>query len=323
MKLSHTGAVALAIATLAGGALAQSTVTVYGRVDLALTQQADKIANKEIRNGSGNRLGFRGTEDLGDGLKAVFQIEHRFNAADGTAGTRFWEGKAFVGLEGAFGRFWMGRDENPAYTYSQGAADPWGTDYVVANGTIMNGGIGSTRYGNSVNYRISASGFTFAAQLAEALTNTPASAGTTTGPNTKRPLNIGAAYAAGPLSLGFGYENPGDADDVWTTVNASYDLGVVKLGAFYGSGKDAAAKKRQSYLLSATAPIAGGELRLSLGQLKNKDTTIVLDKRSAVGYYYPLSKRTAVYADLVHEGRPAMPAANKATGYDLGIRHNF
>ncbi|MBK7614684.1 MAG: porin [Burkholderiales bacterium] len=320
MKLLHTGAIALAVATLAGGALAQSSVTVYGRLDLALTQQADKVANKEIRTGSGNRLGFRGTDDLGGGLKAVFQIEHRLNPADGSlsAATRFWDGKALVGLEGSFGRFWMGRDENPAYTYSQSPGDPWGTDTVVANGTIMNGGIGATRYSNTLNYRIAASGLTFAAQLGEAGKNAPAA-----GTAEKRTLSLGVAYGAGPLTLGLGYENPGDADDIWTTLNASYNFGMVKLGAFYGTGKDGLAKKRQSYLLSATAPIAGGELRLSLGQLKNKDTAIVLDKRTAIGYVYPLSKRTSVYADLVREGRPAMPAANKATGYDFGLKHNF
>src|SRR5262249_11633182 len=80
-----------ALAAVAGAASPQSNVTIYGRVDLSLAQQADAIDNKEVRNGSGNRLGFKGTEELGDGLRAVFQLEHRFNGDDGKQTTdRFW-----------------------------------------------------------------------------------------------------------------------------------------------------------------------------------------------------------------------------------------
>lgn len=156
---------AAVLSTLAGVAAAQSNVTVYGRVDLSVAQQAAAPDNKEVRNGSGSRLGFRGTEDLGNGLKAVFQIEHRFNADEGTQSnaTRFWEGKSIVGLEGSFGRLTLGREENPAYTYAQTVADPWGTDTVASNGSIINGRIGSTRYSNSVNYRFAAQGLTFGA----------------------------------------------------------------------------------------------------------------------------------------------------------------
>lgn len=305
----------------ASAAQAQSSVTVYGRVDLSVAQQADAVKNKEIRNGSGSRLGFRGVEDLGDGLKAIFQIEHRFDADTGTQtnATRFWEGKSIVGLQGAFGTIALGREENPAYTYSQGIADPWGTDTVASNGSIVNGRIGTTRYSNSVNYKFSASGFNFGAQVAELDGNTPA-----TGVGSKRPWTIGGNYVAGPIVLGFGYENPADADDNWLTVNGSYDFGAMKLGAFYGTGRDGNDDKRQSWLVSATAPIGGGQLRLSYGQLKNKDSDTVLDKQFAVGYHYALSKRTTVYADVVNENRDGISATGREkTGYDLGIKHNF
>ena len=303
-------------------AMAQSSVTVYGRVDLSLAQQADAVKNKEVRNGSGSRLGFRGVEDLGDGLKAVFQLEHRFNADEGTQtnATRFWDGKAIVGLEGGFGRITLGREENPAYTLSQGVADPFGTDTVASNGSIVNGRIGTTRYSNTVNYRFAASGFTIAGQVAEADGNTPAGTG---GVAEKRPFSLGAGYAAGPLTLGFGYENPADADDAWTTVNAAYDFGAVKLGGFFGTGTNVSDQKHQSWLVSATAPIGGGQLRVSYGQLKNKDTSTIADKQLGLGYHYALSKRTTVYADVISEKRDNMPSDRESTGYDLGIKHNF
>lgn len=308
-----------AVAAFSGSAaLAQSSVTVYGRVDLSVAQQADAIANKEVRNGSGSRLGFRGAEDLGGGLKAVFQIEHRFNADEGTAGTRFWEGKSIVGLEGGFGRVSIGREENPAYTFSQAVADPWGTDTVASNGSIVAGRIGTTRYSNTLNYRFSANGFSFGAQVAEADGNTPAS-----GTADERAWSLGAAYAAGPLVLGLGYENPADEDDKWLTVNGSWNFGVVKLGAFFGTGSNGSDEKQRAWLVSATAPIGAGELRAAYGRLDNRDTDVERDKQLTLGYHYALSKRTTVYADVVRENRDGMADNLKKTGYDLGIKHNF
>jgi predicted porin len=308
------------LALLAGAAQAQSSVTVYGRVDLSAAQQADAVSNKEIRNGSGSRLGFRGVEDLGGGLRAVFQLEHRFDANTGSQSTaRFWEGKSVVGLEGGFGRVLLGREENPAFTFSHVVADPWGFDTVASNGSIANGRIGTTRYSNSVNYRYAANGFGFGAQIAEASANVP-----TGGNADDRPYSLGAGYRSGAWIVGAGFENPADNDDRWATVNASYDFGMAKVGALIGSGKNVAAQKIQAYLVSVTAPVAGGELRGSYGQLKNKDIADgVLDKQFALGYHYPLSKRTTVYADVVNERRDNLAAGLKKTGYDLGIKHNF
>ena len=314
-------AVSLAALTLlAGAAQAQSSVTVYGRVDLSVAQQADAVDNKEIRNGSGSRLGFRGVEELGGGLRAVFQLEHRFNANDGSQSTtRFWEGKSIVGLEGGFGRVVLGREENPAFTYSQWVADPWGADTVASNGSIVNGRIGSTRYSNSINYRYAANGLSVGAQIAEATANLPNGGGAD-----DRPYSLGAGYRTGAWTFGAGFENPADKDDRWATVNASYDFGIAKVGALVGSGKNVNAQKVQAYLVTATAPVAGGELRGSYGQLKNKDVADgVLDKQFALGYHYALSKRTTVYADIVNERRDNLPADREKTGYDLGIKHNF
>jgi predicted porin len=319
-------ALAVAAATAASAAHAQlqapapSSVTVYGRVDLSIAQQADAPSNRELRNGSGSRLGVRGVEDLGGGLRGVFQLEHRFNANDGTQTTsRFWEGKAIVGVEGGFGRITLGREENPAYTFSQAVADPWGTDTVASNGSIVNGRIGSTRYSNSVNYRIAAGGFTFGAQVAESRDNEPIS-----GNLDKRPYSAGLAYAQGPWQFGVGFENPADRDDRWASVNGSYNFGIVKVGAFYGNGKNASAEKVEGALVSVVAPIGSGEVRTSYGRLKNKDVADgVLDKQFGVGYHYFVSKRTTLYADAVNERRDGMPSNRRETGYDVGIRHNF
>jgi predicted porin len=71
--------------------------------------------------------------------------------------------------------------------------------------------------------------------------------------------------------------------------------------------------------------LGGGQLRGSYGQLKNKDVPVdgVLDKQFGLGYHYPLSRRTTVYADLVNERRDNLPDGRRKTGYDLGLRHDF
>lgn len=319
-KKVRTTAITLALTALAGSALAQSSVTLYGRVDLSAGQQADSVKNNELRNGSASRLGFRGVEDLGNGLKAVFQVEHRFNADDGavTNGKSFWDGKAIVGLESSFGRVTLGREENPAFTYSQAVADPWGTDTVASNQSIVSGRIGTPRYSNSINYAFSANGFSVGAQIAGSTSNAPA-----LGTAEQRPWSLGAAYANGPIVVGLGYENPSDKNDKWLTLNGSYNFGMVKVGALFGTGSNGLDQKTRAWLVSATAPIGQGELRASYGRLENRDTDTVYDKQLGLGYHYALSKRTTVYADVVREGRDHMAADLKKTGYDIGIKHNF
>lgn len=302
----------LAVALLGPwSSLATAQVTMYGRVDLSLGQQADAARNTVLRNGSGSRFGIRGTEDLDGGLKAVFQIEHRFNADTGGAGTRFWEGKSIVGLEGAFGLVTIGREENPAYTYSQNPADPWGSDTVASNGSIVNGRIGTNRYSNALSYRYSGGGLTFGAQITEG------------DGMDHRPYSLGLAYAAGRFRLGVGLENPGNDDDIWVTLSASYNFGAFALRGLLGNGTNAGDQEHRSWLLGATTSIGAGELRASYGQLKNTDLNAVADKQFAVGYHHAMSRRTTLYADLISEKRDNMPASRKSTGWDVGIKHNF
>jgi predicted porin len=127
----------------AGAASAQSSVTMYGRVDLSIGKNSGESA-KYMANGSGSRLGMRGVEDLGGGMKGLFNIEHRFNADTGAASdaARMFGGRSIVGLEGGFGQVVMGREYTTVFLQSQLVADPWGFDTVVAAGAGM-----QVRYG--------------------------------------------------------------------------------------------------------------------------------------------------------------------------------
>ena len=335
--------VAAVLATLAGTTLAQSTVTIYGRVDLGVAQYAEaagSLKNKEVRQASGSRLGFRGVEDLGGGLNAFFDLQHRFDADTGTVTSpRFWEGQSIVGIgRNGWGSVYLGRTDSATYGLVEVPADPFLTETVAHATQIIRGRIGTNRNSSSINYRGVFGPVTFRAQIAEAEENpsTPAITGvngagrftTTNGTIDKRPYSLAASYAAGPVWLAAGYENPPDRDDHWAVVAGSYDFGPAKVGAFFGSGKNVLGQKVRGHLLSVTAPIGLGEFRASYGRLDNKTRDLTTDKQFGVGYQYALSKRTFLYTDFVRQTRDGIGNANGAgrlqqNGFDLGIKHFF
>jgi len=322
-----------AIAAVSGSAFAQSSVTIYGQIDQGIGQQSEVVKNREVLPGSANRLGFRGVEDLGGGLKAFFEFQHRFSADTGNTNNAaaFWDGKSFVGLQTAFGSIYLGREDNPAYALSQAAGDPFGTDTVAQNTAILNGRIGANRYANSVNYRGTFGGFTLGGQYAEQDNTKPQSTGA------DRPWSVAAVYAGGPFTVGIGHENPSDSDAQWTTINGSWDFKFVKLIGLYGFGDtglqagtlSTTNDKRTAFILGLTAPIGNGELKASYGQLENEAAVggrkTKLDKQFGLGYHYALSKRTTIYADYVNEGADRIKnSANlEENGFDIGIKHKF
>lgn len=304
-----------ALTAFAGAASAQSSVTLYGRVDLSVAKNIGSDA-KAIQNGSGSRLGFRGVEDLGGGLSAIFNIEHRFNAdtgADSTGNVRFWNGRSLVGLRGGFGQVVFGREYTTAILGTQLIADPWGWDTVAAQSGITGlGGIAKVRNDSSVTYNIAASGFSFGAQIAEATD--------TINNFAAKPVNFNIGYAAGPLNASFGYEKTGREgagdEKMWAT-QISYNFGAFKPGFFYGKGTALNGADHKGMMFTVTAPLGAGEFRASYGTLKANDTTV--SKRLAAGYHYSMSKRTTLYVDFANDSE----AATSKSAYDVGIKHNF
>jgi len=317
----------LALAVLgafAGAASAQSQVTLYGRVDLSVGKGAG-VEAKSMANGSGSRFGVRGVEDLGGGLQALFNIEHRYNADTGAQSNalRFWQGRSIVGLQGGFGQVVFGREYTTAFLQSQLVADPWGWDTVVTgtlggstgNAAVTGGGIATVRNDSSATYKISAGGFTFGAQIAEAtdaINNTA-----------NKPVNFALSYAAGPITAGLGFERTGAevTDNAqWMTLNGAYNFGAFKIGGLIGRGTTALGVDRSSWLVTGTAPVGAGEFRISYGVLDDDDLGKI-NKPFALGYHYSMSKRTTIYADMIND-RGSLFTTSK-TGYDLGIKHNF
>ena len=140
--------IALAVlGAFAGAASAQSSVTIYGSLDQALSKGNGGTAPNngangtskawQVRQSNGSRLGFRGNEDLGGGLSAQFQIEHRFTPDDGAAANPFWAGRSYVQLtSAAAGSVYLGREYDPAF---------WPASSDKYSGLLSNGRIRSPR----------------------------------------------------------------------------------------------------------------------------------------------------------------------------------
>jgi predicted porin len=304
-------------------AQAQSSVTVYGVLDsfLELASAGNGTVTRISSGGAmGSRFGFRGSEDLGGGLKANFILEAGLlldtGASTGTAtvptstvptgASYMFQRLATVGLSGDFGAVNIGRQYTPHFG-TMAAFDPAGftmsgaLNYYAGPGVGINGGSladATTRRDNSIQYTTPTwNGFkanVFYAFGESTGVGQPKSTGNT--------LNIAAGYASSTLSAQVSYLTEktiyivGNTDK-YTDLAVSYDFGVIKPSAIFvrRRGDAAAAPALDAYQIGASAPLGAGKLIATYGQLKNKTTANSNSKAIGVRYDYALSKRTTLY----------------------------
>lgn len=321
----------LALAVLgafAGAASAQSSVTLYGKLDQAVGKAAGS-PDKQVRDGAGSRVGIKGVEDLGGGLKAVFGFEHRFDPDTGTQNSaNMWNGYSTVGLGGAFGTVNLGRQYTSAFSLAQNVFDPFGGDTVaglrsssllsktkLGTSTTATTDNGQIRTANSLRYDGTFGGLKVAADIAERTTTAAADA--------KRPYSVAVQYAAGPVMAAVSYENPEGAKDNLATVGVAYTFGPAKLAAAMSSGKDVDGDKVRGYLLGATVNVGpAGRVLAGYAVLKeNNGTASTTAKKASLGYRHDLSKRTFLYTDVTRVNK--VISSTEQTGYDFGVQHNF
>ena len=308
----------LALAVLgafAGAASAQSSVTLYGKVDLGVGKKAG-TTDKAVMDGSGSRVGLRGVEDLGGGMRALFGFEHRFSpdtgkdtSTEGTATNTFWNGYSTVGLGGAFGTVNLGRQYTAAFSLATNAFDPFGGDTVGGlRGESLTKSVARVRTQNSLRYDGTFGGLKIAADVAEQEAAE------------KRPYSVAVQYAAGPLLAAVSYDNPGDKDDNLLTVGAAYTFGPAKLSAAIGNGKDASAAKIKQGLVGLTFNV-GASGSLLAGYAQQKVGTGAASKKMSLGYRHNLSKRTQLYTDVSKVNDVITKTEKNA--YDFGVLHTF
>lgn len=303
----------LALAVLgafAGAASAQSSVTLYGKLDLGFAKAAGS-ADKQVADGSSSRVGFRGVEDLGGGLKALFQFEHRFNPDTGTVtNTAFWHGLSTVGLGGSFGTVNLGRQYTAAFSLATNVIDPFGGDTVAdLRGESLTKSVARLRTENSVRYDGAFGGLKVAADIAE----TPAG-------GVDRPYSVAAQYAAGPFMVAASYDNPTGANDNLATLGGSYAFGPAKVSLGIGRGDNDSNVRVKQALAGVTVSV-GAAGQVLAGYAQQEVGTADATKKVSLGYRHNLSKRTQLYTDVTRVND--LLSKTEKTGYDFGVIHTF
>lgn len=342
----------LVSAAAACTAHAQSTVTIYGLLDLSVgvsdTGEGTTLPSGSVRTANGfrnyrmdsglmfgSRLGFRGTEDIGGGLKANFLLEMGINANTGglNQGGLAWGRQVFVGLAGSNWSVSAGRQYTPINN-SIAASEPlaggsWGNITAEALGTYESIGAGAGSGGHQMTGRANNS-VLFTASGGGVTGNLLVAAGDSSGRGTARLINPALTYTAGPLRVDVSYARiRQNAEQIIATavpewldqwlVGGSYDLKVAKLyaGAFRFNGPDnkanlspaatlgAAGANSQAfgwdthklYWIGAGIPLAGGTAKLQVAR-QTFSYAVGGDGTATVlgvAYDYPLSKRTLLY----------------------------
>lgn len=331
--------IALAVlGSMVGAASAQSSVTLFGGVDL--NARYNKGAGKTFKSMGtdgiySSRWGVRGVEDLGGGLKAGFWLEAAINPDDGTTNaSRFWHRRTSVSLMGDFGEVRLGRFLTNQFT-AYADFDPFGTNGVgdvnKLHNVLGSGSSSTVRADNIVAYYLPGNlgGLYGSAEVA---------AGEGVAGNKYIGGRVG--YAAGPLNVSAAFSNAEGvvADFKRSTFAGSYDLGMVKLMGSYTQNKFGA-RKQSVTLIGASMPLGSGTLRASyttVGANKAAEAVTGDAKQIALGYIHDLSKRTAIYGTVsrvTNDGRANFKVSGPSAwtigggadngGVEVGIKHTF
>ena len=345
----------LALAVLgafAGVASAQSSVTLFGTVDLSAKYvKNDGSARRVSLSQDGinsSQLGFRGTEDLGGGLKAGFLLLGAVSADTGSAGsgTKFFNRSSYVRLWGNFGEVRLGRDYTPTF-WNQTIFDAFGTVGLGSSLNVVHPALFSStlvRADNSIGYLLpSGIGGVYGQAMVAASEGASGNAG--------RYIGGRVGFAAGPFDIAGSYGQqrvdaaPGAPSQKTYNIGGSYDLGVVKLLGYYD--RDTLSftgfnQKEDRFSLSGVVPLGQGEIHAGYDRSKLKNSIAPATSNTIsqfkVGYVYNLSKRTAVYSNYsrLTNGKlsqnsvaggtsiTAPPTLDgKSNGVEFGLRHFF
>jgi predicted porin len=296
---------ALAALSMACMAHAQSSVALYGVVDLSIAKvdgkSVEMAGGAPLTNGS-SRYGFRGVEDLGGGLKAAFNLEAQFDPTTGTGQSALFSRASNVSLSGGFGAVKLGRTLTPSY----GGFRAWelssAANYNVVNSQFGYAGLNSRNSGEISYTSPNLGGFGFSIGHVLKANNAGVA---------KNDLNV--IYKNGGFAAGLSY-NKLQGKDSNQALGVSYQFTGIRVA---GSLQDAvSAGKGKGFTLGASGSVGPVALLIDWARDTDADDSdVLLEAR------YPLSKRTMLYAAHIRNGKGKTATDVNSTA--LGIRHNF
>lgn len=338
---------AAVLGALSATAFADGSVQLYGQVNVVGVYSDNglndgKASTKKLSIDQGNtpsRIGFKGEEDLGNGLKAWFQIETRVNTDD-AANSNFASREGWVGLQGDFGKVGLGRGKTPytnvADTFD-GLVDGARNLAIYSPDSVI-----SNRFDNAIRFdSASFSGLTFAAMYGTGETKDDAAK-----LDNNDKVSLAVRYTAGPLFLAAAYNNETNGVNPDTKVNpdkkaengrdstgyllaGTYTIDAIKLGLGYQRAeKEAAAVKFKRDSFVTTVSYAMGPTTLKGGAIfgsKAKIAGVSQDNsqfvRYTIGAKHALSKRTAALVEFSGDETKGNNADPKALS--VGLLHSF
>ena len=301
---------------------ADSNVTVYGRLDTAITTA--KVGGERINGleNSGSYFGFQGVEALGNGMKAGFVLESGFNADTGeNSSTEFFDNRSELFLEGDFGTVRLGRFLNPSYYAVADRASFHNEDYGITADKLY-------RDIGNINNRLAYTSPAFYGLTVESSIAFHERQDSQN--NNKNAYDLAANYDRGNWSFGAGYTEQGD--DKQYALRASWTEGAWTVSGYHQRAKEDAQKINVTRLAVGYA-IGAGEIHANVGRANGESRADA--NQWTVGYNHHLSKRTKVYAfySQLQNKRGAdfgadvfnrtLTANQDLKSVSVGIRHNF
>jgi len=354
--------VAAAVMGLPSIAMSQtSSVTIYGRIDTSINVQKTSATattastTRKFVSPDTPWLGFRGSEDLGGGMRAYFKLEHGFSndtGAQAGQGTQFWNRETYVGLGSAMlGSIQIGSQFTPSL-WMTGRLDPYRRSNAGAimpmfqQAPPLAGWLGYTaQFNNSIQYITPSLGgvqIKLLTAASEGVAALPAGPGS-------RPISSALEYSMGrTLFAGLSYDKvkitgalvgvPTRPSVSLETIQAglTYDFNVAKLYTYYIQTEADGGHSMQGGMIGVSIPVGAGEIASSYQKRDAKDALNTDGETIALMYTHNLSKRTAVYIGAAHQMNKggatfgvwpskleagAAPAGSDVTSGQIGIRH--
>ena len=306
--------IALAVLGASGFAMAQSSVTLYGVADGGIGKapggKTGFVSSHSFTNNGASRVGLKGVEDLGGGLKAGFNFETGLwmgtGNAYGSGINQFWNRNSMVFLGGSWGQFTMGRYYTPGFSAQTGFWELTGAaNYTVVGNTYGFGGGNGVWQNNQFRYDAPNFGG-LSGMVAYTTKNDNGGTGSK--------WDLAATYANGPISGALTLNKTQGLKTGWA-LGGRYNMGNFIVAASYNDRGNVASgvSSRRGISIGGTAIFGAASATLDITRdTKNaagKRTNFVLEGK------YSLSKRTFAYADYLR--------VDKQNSYTIGVRHNF